>query len=165
MHPLWYHLLYEQQYGQGITSIGPTGKPQVGLTPPFLLGAIHDAAVGRNELLALLESMRDNSTGRLVHIAECDIIHQPRASLTDGAMGHLGEAVLSSDGSKSHLYASPHYFAVASREVESLTNGLWAILGSPISNGQFTYRDADWRSYEPYERDFIKRAKKNQADA
>jgi hypothetical protein len=41
---------------------------------------------------------RDVNTGKRVAIANCPDMQQPRASLTDGVMGHLGKAVVQSDG-------------------------------------------------------------------
>jgi hypothetical protein len=108
--------------------------------------------------------MANNATGKLVHIAECPDMLQPRASLTDGAMGHLGDAVLRPDGSSSSLYASPAYFAGASRDVESLADGLWNILGASISQGGFSYRDGTWQKFAPYEEEFIDRAFKKDHD-
>lgn len=168
MHPRWFKLLYEQQYRQGITEHGPAPGPRVGLTPSFLLGAlrtppgaVHDAAGSRAELSTLLESMRDNSTGMLVHIAECPDIHQPRASLTDGATGHLGDRVLRSDSAPSRLYAWPQYFAQASRDVDSLADGLWRILGAAICDGRFSYRGGTWQEFDMDDLEFIARALTN----
>ncbi len=104
MQPGWFQLLYEQQYGSGITAHGPASGGRVGLTPPFLIagmrkppGAVRDLVRSRGELNGLLESMRDNVSGKLVCIAECHNLRQPRASLVEvGALGHLGEAVFGS---------------------------------------------------------------------
>jgi len=172
MYPQWFKLLYEQQYGQGITSHGPAPGPRVGLTPSFVLGAlrtppgaVHDAASSRAELSALLESMRDNSSGKLVHIAECPDIHQPRMSLTQGALGLLGDPVLHADGSPSNLYAWPEYFARASHDVESLADGLWGILGGAICEGRFSYRGGAWYGFDTNDLEFIARALSNDDDA
>jgi hypothetical protein len=113
----------------------------------------------------MLESMGDNSSGKLVHIAECPNIHQPRASLTDGAMGHLGDPVLRPDGSSSSLYAAPEYFARTRRNVESLADGLWNLLGQAICEGRFSYREGAWRTFDANDLEFISRAFKSEDDA
>jgi hypothetical protein len=95
MQPKWFQLLYEQQYGHGITAHGPASGGRVGLTPSFLVGAmrtppgaVRNPATSRSELTTLLKSMRDS--GKLVCIAECNNLHQPITSLTKGeALGHL----------------------------------------------------------------------------
>jgi hypothetical protein len=166
MNQKWFRLLHEQQYGKGITSLGPAPGGRVGLSPAFLVGAIRPQGAppnpaGRAELLSLLRSMSTESSGNIVHITECADIHQPRASLTDGAMGHLGDSVLGPDGSPSHLYASPAYFMGAGRNVESLTDGLWAILGSDIAQGNYSYREGAWRGFADFELEFIDRALKD----
>jgi hypothetical protein len=137
MQQKWFELLYEPQDGHGITAHGPASGNRVGLTPSFLVGAMRtppgagrDVTASHRELSALLESMRDNVWGKLVCIKECNSIHQPIASLTEGAaLGQLGDAVLLSDGSPSKLCASPHYSARASRDVESLADDLWKTSG------------------------------------
>ena len=144
MQQEWFELLYEQQDEHGITAHGPASGNRGGLTPSFLVGAMRtppgagrDVTASHRKLSALLEPMRDNVWGKLVCIKECNSIHQPIASLTEGAaLGHLGDAVLLSDGSPSKLCASPHYSARASRDVESLADGLWKILGSSICEGR-----------------------------
>lgn len=154
MQPKWFKLLYEQQY------------ERVGLTPSFLLGAmrtppgaVHDDNTSRRELSDLLKSMRDNASGKLVCIAECNSLHQPIASLTEGAaLGHLGDAILLPDGLPSKLYAWPQYFAGASRDVESLVDGLWTILGSSIREGRFSYRGGSWQQFNEQDLTFIRRA-------
>ena len=169
MQPKWFKLLFEQQYGHGITAHGPSPGSRVGLTPSFLLGAmrtppgaVRDVTTSRRELSGLLESMRDNVSGKLVCIAECNNLHQPIASLMEGkALGHLGDAVLLSDGSPSKLYAYPQYFARASRDVESMADGLWNILGSSISEGRFSYRGGTWQKFDPDDVTFIDRAFEN----
>lgn len=172
MHPQWFKLLHEQQYGRGITAHGPATGPRVGLTPSFLVGAlrtppgaVQDAASSRAELSAMLESMRDNSSGKLVHIAECPDIHQPRASLTDGAIGHLGDPVVRGDGSPSKLYAWPQYFARTSRDLESLADELWRVLGAAICDGRFSYRGGTWQKFDMHDLEFIARALRNDDDA
>ncbi len=165
----WFQLLYEQQYGSGITAHGPASGGRVGLTPPFLIagmrkppGAVRDLVRSRGELNGLLESMRDNVSGKLVCIAECHNLRQPRASLVEvGALGHLGEAVLLADGSPSKLYAWRQYFARPSRDVESLADGLWNILESPISEGRFSYRGGTWQEFNEDDLRFIRRAFEN----
>ncbi len=170
MQPKWFELLYEQQYGRGITAHGTATGGRVGLTPSFLVGAmrtppgaIHNVAISRVELSALLESMRDNASGKLVQIAECNYLHQPIASLTDGALGLglLGDPVLLPDGSPSKLYAWPQYFAGASRDVESLADGLWMILGLSICEGRFSYRGGTWQEINGDDLALIDRAFKN----
>lgn len=166
MQPKWFQMLYEQQYGHGITAHGPASGGRVGLTPSFLVGAmrtppgaVRNPASSRRELSALLESMRDNVSGTLVCIAECNRLHQPIASLTEGAaLGHLGDAILLSDGSPSKLYAWQQYFARASRDVESLADGLWNILGSSICEGRFSYRGGTWQEFDEHDLAFIRQA-------
>jgi hypothetical protein len=106
----------------------------------------------------MLESMAANTQGILVSIAECSDMHQPRASLTDGAMGHLGDVVLLQDGSASKLYAVPQYFARPARDIRSLTDGLWGILGDAISRACYSYRTGDWQPFDNDDRQFIGRA-------
>lgn len=161
MSEKWYRLLHEQKYGPGITAKGPAKGGRVGLTPAFVVGAIRvssgvDSPAGRADLLEMLESMANNTEGTLVHIADCPDMHQPRASLTAGAIGHLGDPVKRSDGSNTNLYASPEYFARDSRDLESLTDGLWNILRQPISEGRYSWRG--WQEFDDDERRFIKRA-------
>ena len=98
MQPKWFQLLHEQQYGDGITAVGPATGPRIGLTPSYLVGAlrtppgvVRSVTVSRAELSALLESMRDNASGKLVTISQCNNLQQPIASLSDGALGHLGD--------------------------------------------------------------------------
>lgn len=162
MQSKWFQLLYEQQYGHGITTHGPASGNRVGLTPSFLIGAMRTplgTASGRGELTALLESMRDSVSGKqVVSIRECNNLHQPIASLTEEAMGHLGDAVLLSDGSPSKLYAWAQYFARTSRDVNSLADGLWNILGSSICEGRFSYRDGTWQEFNDHDLAFIRRA-------
>jgi len=124
-------------------------------TPP---GAIHNAAISRAELSALLESMRDNASGKLVVITECNNLGQPIASLTGGALGFLGDPILLPDGSPSKLYAWPQYFSGASRDVESLADGLWKILGPSICEGWFSYRRGTWQEFNNDDLAFIGRA-------
>lgn len=172
MQPNWFQLLYEQQYGRGITAHGPASSGRVGLTPSFLVGAmrtprgaVRDPTSSRGELTALLKSMRDDVSGRLVCIAECHTLHQPIASLIQGdALGHLGDAVLLSGGSPSKLYAWPQYFARASRDVESLADGLWNILESSICKGQFSYRGRTWQEFNEHDLAFIRQALKGDDD-
>src|SRR5215469_6793841 len=95
-------------------------------------------------------------------IKECNNIHQPIASLTEGAaLGHLGDAVLLADGSPSKLCASPHYSARASRDAESLADGLWKILGSSICEGRFSYRGGIWQEFDADDLTFIRYAFEN----
>lgn len=90
------------------------------------------------------------------------IIHQPIASLTEGAaLGHLGDPVLLADGSPSKLCASPHYSARASRDVESLADGLWKTLGSSICEGRFSYRGGIWQEFDADDLTFIRHALEN----
>lgn len=169
MQQKWFELLYEQKYGHGITAHGPASGNRVGLTPSFLLGAMRtppgagrDATPSRHELSALLESMRDSASKEVVCIARCNNIQQPLASLTGGpALGHLGDAVLLADGSASKLYAWPEYFARASRDVESLADGLWKILESSICGGRFSYRGGTWQEFDADDLAFIRRALEN----
>jgi len=169
MQPKWFQLLYEQQYGHGTTAHGPASGGRVGLTPSFLVGAmrtppgaVRDPATSRGELTTLLKSMRDNVSGKLVCVAECNNLHQPITSLTKGeALGHLGDAVLLSDGSPSKLYAWPQYFAQASRDVESLAGGLWNILESSICEGRFSYRGSTWQEFDEHDLAFIRQASEN----
>jgi hypothetical protein len=169
MQPKWSQLLYEQQYGHGITTHGPASGGRVGLTPSFLVGAMRTppGAVGnpassRRELSALLESMRDNVSGRRVCIAECSNLQQPIASLTEGtALGHLGDAILRSGGSPSKLYAWPQCFARDSRDVESLVDSLWNILGSSVCEVRFSYRGGTWQKFDEHDLAFIRRAFEN----
>lgn len=164
MQPKWFRLLYEQQYGHAISVHGG-----VGLTPSFLVGAMRtppgeprDVISSRGELSALLESMRDNVSGKLVGIGECRNLRQPRASLAEvGALGHLGDAVLLSDGSPSKLYAWRQYFARPSRDIESLGDGLWNLLESSISEGRFSYRGGTWQKFDEDDLAFIRRAFEN----
>jgi hypothetical protein len=103
--------------------------------------------------------MRDNVSGKVVCIAECKNLHQPIISLTEGgALGHLGDAVLLSDGSRSKLYAWPHYFARVSRDVESLADELWNILEPSILGGRFSYRGGTWQEFDEDDLAFIRRA-------
>lgn len=173
MQPKWFKLLYEQQYGHGIMAHGPASGGRVGLTPSFLLGAmrtppgaVSDVTSSRRELSALLESMRDNVSGELVCIAECNNLHQPIARLMEGtSLGHLGDATLLPDGSPSKLYAWPQYFARASRDVESMADGLWNILGPSICEGRFSYRGGSWQKFDRDDLTFIRRAFENDDDA
>lgn len=171
MQPPWFYLLHEQQSGQGITAAGPAPGGRVGLTPAFVLGAIrtppgavHDGATSRADLSSLLESMRDNSSGKFVAIGECADLRQPRASLSDGAVGHLGDPILLPDGSPSKLYASPQYFARDTRDVESLADGLWKLLGPAICEGRFSRRTGTWQEFNEDDLEFIRRALSEQDD-
>jgi hypothetical protein len=171
MQPPWFQLLCEQQYGQGITAAGRAPGNRVGLTPAFVVGAmrtppgaVHDAATSRAELSSLLESMRDNSSGKSVTIAECGNLLQPRVSLSDGAVGHLGNPVLLPNGSPSKLYASPQYFARDTRDVESLADGLWKLLGPAICEGHFSRRTDTWQEFSVDDLEFIERALNDRDD-
>ena len=171
MQSTWFKLLYEQQYRNGITVRGPAMGGRVGLTPSFLLGAIRalpggNVAGNRAELAALLESMmRDNGSGRLVAISECANLKQPITSLTGGPVGLIGDPILLPDGSASKLYAWPHYFETSSHDIESLTEGLWKILGRSISEGLYSFRDGTWKEFNGDDLAFIRRALKEMDDA
>jgi len=65
------------------------------------------------------------------------------------------------DGSPSKLCASPHYSARASRDVESLADGLWKILGSSICEGRFSYRGGIWQEFDADDLTFIRYAFEN----
>lgn len=102
--------------------------------------------------------MSGNATGKVVHIADCADMHQPRASLTDGAMGHLGDAVTNPDASPSTLYASSDCILESVQRSRAPSDGLWAILGSTIAQGKYSYRDGTWHECADLELKFIERA-------
>ncbi len=60
MQPKWFQLLYEQQHRHGITTHGPGSGGRVGLTPSFLVGAMHTppGAVGKAR-----DEMKEEMTG------------------------------------------------------------------------------------------------------
>jgi len=164
MQSKWFQLLHEQKYGDGITAHGAASGGRLGLTPSFLLGAmrtpvgaVRSLASSRGELTDLLESMRDNVSGELVGIAECQSLHQPTIRLLGNGLGQ-GDAVPPSDGSRSNLYAWPQYFARVSRDVESLADGLWSILEPSILGGRFSYRGGTWQEFNEDDLAFIRRA-------
>lgn len=172
MRPPWFRLLREQQQGQGITAAGPAPGGRVGLTVPFLIGAIRtppgtvrEPAESRSDLASLLESMRDSSSGRSVVIGECANLLQPRVSLAGGgALGNSGDAVVRDDGSPSNLFAWSQYFARDTRGVESLVEGLWNLLGSAIREGRFSYRAGAWQEFNDDDLAFIQRALRDEDD-
>lgn len=161
MNPLWYHLLEEQTDGLGVLAYdGPPG-PRIGLTPAFILGAIrsNDAEVpGRDDLLALLESMRDTDTGKGIRIAECPSIHQPRVSFAPSINGYAGVA-LKRAGGPSFLWSVPQYFTDPASDIQGLTDGLWKLIGPHVSLGSFSYRARQWQPFNDIEQAFIQRAR------
>jgi hypothetical protein len=157
-------LLEEQRYGKGITMAGAANTGRLGLTVTFLLGAIRNGRdtpeCGRSkaDLRALLaDTMSEHQADAVVRIYECGTLHEPTACLSDGMAGGLGDAVTLRDGSPSKLYAWPQYFAGPSKDLDSLTRGLWNLLDAPLSAGKYSYRHG-YKEFDTDDDAFIRRA-------
>jgi hypothetical protein len=84
--------------------------------------------------------------------------------MTQGNTGD-GDAVLLADGAPSRLFAWPQYFERAGRDVESLAEGLWRVLGASIADGRYSYRSGEWQTFNEDDLAFIDRALKDEDDA
>ena len=157
MHPAWFKLL---QYNR---------DKRFGLTLPFLVGAlrippgrlISDDASNLAQLRALLESMRDHTPDEYyIKIAKCDRLQQPVAA--PGPRGYrpasIDKPLPTPTRSNCALFASPQYLIDETGGIDALVESLWAAVGTPISNGLFSFRDGSFQPFDERDLRFIRDA-------
>jgi len=166
MKPKWFLLLEEQRCGQGLGPSGPATTQRLGLTVTFLIGALRQLPGGELaseptvvEIRGLLaEMMIQAADPSVVRIYECDKLREPTVCLSDSRSGSLGDSVVFPDGSSSRLHAWPQYFSGGPRDLESISQCLWGLLGEPLRRREFLHRLGSYKEFNDDDCAFIARA-------
>lgn len=140
---LWFRLL-KQQKERGST----------GFTLSFLIGAAisgikldEDAAYG--ELAGLLSSFANETpVGFHVVIGNCTKLRQPVASIYRAEEEKPWcHPVMDRNANALALYAEDGYFRRKKRDLDSLVDGLFEFLQSPLVRGEYSYREGAYRAF------------------
>lgn len=149
MRPAWFRLLELNNQ-----------RSRFGLTVPFLVGACLERSeqalepdVVRNCLASLLQSMRDETpSSHVIRISECDRLHQPVAAPIPGMItSGIGIPIPPAIGTPARLYIEQQYL-VGPPTIESASQGLWQLLGTCLSAGQFSFRGGSYHAFDNEDR-------------
>jgi hypothetical protein len=139
-----------------------------GLTFPFLVGALReppgaatDTNVAEGELKRLLVSMRDETPeSYAIRISECDRLHQPVAAQIPGvySAGVGFAAIPSPTNGRVSLYVSEQYLLGAPRGIDAVSNPLWTMSATAISERHFSFHDGSFHGFDDRDLGFIREA-------
>jgi hypothetical protein len=152
----WFSLLLAQR------------ERSVGLTIPFVIGAMRDSAdtaptdEGRcfSELVLLLEEMRDQTPeSHLVKIAECTTLIQPVAALYPASSRfNRREAVPSPKDGRVSLYVQTRYRCDGT--IDPVADHLWQEFRNEILGRRFSFKNGTYVPFDEADERFIARALK-----
>jgi hypothetical protein len=165
VEPLWFRMLRKWKDEQ---------SNRTGLTLPFLIGAAmresieprvldEDEAFG--ELAGLLTTMwHEVPPEYVVRIGHCDKVKAPVAGIYRASdLRGFARAVLvphpKTTRKRGDLYAEVEYFAGKRRNLDALSKGLEAVVGSAIRSGKLSRNAGSDVFYDDGDKDFIARVR------
>jgi hypothetical protein len=141
-------------------------RHRFGLTLPFMVGALQappgkelSAEAARAELRDLLLAMREETPiSHVIRISECDRLRQPVAAPIL-SMFRLPDDVplVSPYTGRAALYSSIQYVP-ASRSFDELVDSLWALNGTVLSQGLYSFRRGEFVSFDGDDFEFLNAA-------
>jgi hypothetical protein len=150
-HHLWLYLVREWI---------PKNMGTTGPTLPFLIGAtrvvgIKSGIADISELSALLYTFQ-RVTSHYIRIQICGTLRQPVAAAYDRNEIMDVEELIKIRKGESALYVSQTY--PHQREIESVSNALWAKVESAITSEQYSFNNRRYGAYTEKDLTFISRA-------
>lgn len=135
----------------------PMGMGNTGPTLPFLIGAprvvgLRDGIANIPELTALLCSLQ-SAQSIYVRIDECTNLRQPVVGSYDRNMTMDASEIVRRTNGRSSLYVSQQYRH--RQDIESVSDVLWKLIRSPVTNGQYSFDEGRYGMYRPKEIGFI----------